>query len=335
MRYAVLLISMLLLAALCAGQESNINTFKDFEIQVNELEKNAEYDQAIQLTRTVWSQFPNREFDLMKEMIYLNFKTGRYDDNLQIWAEGQAKGYFFLLNTRMKKYEPYINNEFFFDLVRTDEALRQASFMESETVYEIELPDTITPSRKYPLMIILHGGGRNMEKMRESWKIIPAMKSDFIITFVQSYRHLDYNTFGWTSSDERAYNDLMDIFTEIVAKYPVDTSCVILCGISAGGTMAFDIALNNILTVSGVIAFCPGKPRKIDPDALDQCSFKIFMLGGEFDYYLPRQEEMARLFKEFNILYHYKIITGMHHEFPMDYELQMNEGIAFLLNAEG
>ena len=44
------------------------------------------------------------------------------------------------------------------------------------------------------------------------------------------------------------------------------------------------------------------------------------MLGGETDYYLPKQKQLVELFEETGVHYTYKIIPGMGHEFPEEYE---------------
>jgi predicted esterase len=326
----VIILSMLLLVAVSTSQEYRIKDYTDFEKQVNILEKNKQFEQAIKLTRIVWEQFPEREFDLMKEMIYLNSKTGQSEKNLTLWAAGHQKGYFFLLNTAMKKFEPYLKYDRFKQLVKRDEELRLASFDQSESIYELILPDSFIASKKYALMIILHGGGSNLAKTRSRWKLISEMKSEYIVVFIQSYRHMDSNTFGWTSADERAHRDIERCFKQIVSRYPVDTTHTILCGMSSGATMAFDIVFNRILPTHGIIAFCPGKPWKIDMEKLKVIKPEVFMIGGETDYYLSKQTELVTLFQKYEIPYHYRIIPDMGHEFPPEYENLMHEALGVM-----
>jgi dienelactone hydrolase len=312
------------------GQEYKITDFRDYEMQVNMLEKAGNYDDAKILTGMVRDRFPEREFDLIKELVYLNFKTERYEENLILWAEGHKKGYFFLLNTRMKRYEPYSDNEVFPSLVEKDEQLRKASWEKSTTVYEIVLPDSLITDKEYPLIIILHGGGSNLKKTRARWKIFAELKSAYMVAFLQSYRHMDYNTFGWTSGDKKAHSGIKTCYDEIVNKYPVDTTRIILAGMSAGGTMAFDILFNNILPVNGVVAFCPGNPWISDSAIKLLNKPGVYMIGGASDYYLPVQKGLVALLQGLQIRISYEIIPGMGHEFPNDYESQMKKALSFL-----
>jgi hypothetical protein len=92
--------------------------------------------------------------------------------------------------------------------------------------------------------------------------------------------------------------------------------------------MAFEIALNNILPVNGVIGFCPGKPWKVDTDIIRHIKPKVYMIGGASDYYRSKQEEMVKLFKMYNIPHEYEIISDMGHEFPADYKHHMNKALS-------
>jgi predicted esterase len=314
-----------------SSQKANISTFSDFESRVNQLEKNGFYREAIQLTQKVWNQFPENEFDLMKEMIYLNEKTEQYTQNLNLWEAGHQKGYFFLLSPRIKKYEPYLQYPQFTELSQTDEALRQAALKNSKTIYEVVLPALYAATLKYPLIIVFHGGGSSLERAKRSWKIFPPLTNDYILIYLQSYRPMDSGTFGWSSADERSHREIKECYDEILDLYSVDTSQVYLTGISAGATMALDVSLKKILPVRGAIAFYPGMPRKLTSETLITSKPKIFMLGGETDYYLPKQKQLVELFEKTGNQYTYKIIPGMGHEFPHDYERIMTESLSYFL----
>ena len=54
------------------------------------------------------------------------------------------------------------------------------------------------------------------------------------------------------------------------------------------------------------------------------------MVGGEKDYYLPKQKELTQIFDKWSISYSFKIIPGMRHSFPDDYESLMQSALDFL-----
>ena len=91
--------------------------------------------------------------------------------------------------------------------------------------------------------------------------------------------------------------------------------------------MVFDLAFNNILSVQGIIGFCPGKPRNFDVNIINNKDIKLYMLGGETDFYLERQKQMAELFEQAGIAYIHDIIPGMGHAFPQGLSAGNSKGV--------
>lgn len=304
--------------------------FESFQAQVNALEEQERYREAIELTEGVWDRFPDRVFELIKEMEYLNEKTGRRKQTLGLWADGHRRGLFFFLDSRIRRYQPYLDLPGFQDLAKRDAELREAALASSKTIFEVEEPVDFSRSETYPLLIILHGGGSTMAKARERWIRIPAIKQHFLVAFVQSYRYFDSKSFGWASGDPRADREIRTCFDEIVRRYPVDPERVIVGGTSAGATMALDLALRQVIPVSGVIAFCPGKPTGLDAVNTGGLKIKVFMVGGEQDPLLARQDEVSAFMTRAGIPHQSFVVPGMGHGFPEDYPARMVQALHFL-----
>jgi len=56
------------------------------------------------------------------------------------------------------------------------------------------------------------------------------------------------------------------------------------------------------------------------------------MLAGQNDYYLPKQDEMIKIFTSEHIDYLYKTIRGMGHEFPKQYDIIINDALNYLFD---
>jgi len=310
--------------------QGEITTFDEFNKTINELERKEKYSEAIDLIEKIWNRFPERRFDLIKEREYLNDKTFQYEKNLDLWEDGHKLGYFFLLNNRMSRYKKYVKFSRFDSLIHRDSVLRKEALETSLTIYSMIEPVDYDSEKTYPLLIILHGGGSNLEMARKRWKLIPELKVRYLISFIQSYRHYDSKTFGWKSSDLRAHREIRACFNEIVNQYAVDTTKVLIAGTSAGGTMAFDLAFNDVIPVQGIIAFCPGYSPSTEISKSKNKSVKVYMLGGEQDYYLSRQKELTRIFYQTGIKYKHEIIPKMGHGFPNNYQFVLQHALLFL-----
>lgn len=329
MQFKIFLIVLLTNISFVSGQNFKNNTFIDLENNITELENSERYEEAISLIENVKDRFPEKEFELIKELTYLYDKVGKYEMNLKLWKYGHTKGYFFLLNERVINYNSYMKLSDFDSIIIKNAVIREAALKKSKLIYKVIKPDNFRDQDHYPLFFILHGGGSNLEKVMNRWKPLPGKEYNFITVFLQSYLNYDSKNFGWRSSDKRIYNDIRNCFSEITEVYNIDTSLIVIGGTSAGGTMAIDIAFNNIIPVSGIIGFCPGKPRDFKLSKTNK-KIKIYMLGGEHDFYLEMQKEMAELFNQVGLFYKHIIVPGMGHEFPATYQENIKEALNYI-----
>jgi predicted esterase len=318
-----------------SAQTAKFSSYDEYYEEVNRLETEKSYDQALKLVGSVKNQFPDRQFEISQEFIYLYTKTEQFEKCFEIWEEGHRKGYFYFINTRMPRYAPFLEFERFTAIVEADAKLREEALAKSRTIYEVETPVGYSKENNYPLLIVLHGGGSSIERARKKWKS-EKLGQEYILAFVQSYLHYDYKTFGWRSYDPRAREDLKRCYDEIIKAYSVDTSMLVIGGISAGGTAAFDIAFNQILPVRGLIGICTGKPDEFDSTrvrASKTAGLKVIIMGGEKDYYLPHQEEMVAVFKAVGLSYRFDVIAGMGHEYPQDFSSRLDSALKFVADS--
>ena len=323
-----------ILTILIINTYGQLPSYDSFIQHVNDLENSGNYEKASDYLNDYRKNYPEKYFELSKEEIYLNEKLQRYEDNLLIFKSGHQQGYFYFLHPELPKCKPYSTLYEFESISVTDLELREKALSGSETKYEIMLPARYSEDRFWPVCLIFHGGGSNLEAVKKHWHSAK-LDSNFIKVYIQSYRHYDYNTFGWRPGDERADQDVTEIFRYLSEQYAVDTSLVLLAGISAGGTYATDLALRKIIPVRGTLTFCPGIPSSIEEEAKHTSgylSFSAFIVGGENDYYLPSQKKMVELFSNIGVQFVFEVVAGMGHEYPDDEGHWIDEGIKFLLN---
>ena len=213
-------------------------TYNELIEKINVYEKNGEFDKALSLIKENRSKFPYYFFDLSKVEIYLNEKLNKYSDNLLIFHEGHKKGFFYFIDERIPKYKPYTDLSEFESISQEDLKLRNEAIRASKIIYEVVLPKNFSTDRNWPLCLIFHGGGSNLDQVKNHWHS-PGLDSAYIKIYFQSYRHYDSKTYGWTTGDPRSDEELRKLFGTIVNSYPIDHSNIIAAGISAGGTFAW------------------------------------------------------------------------------------------------
>lgn len=303
----------------CLSQQDEWR-WQQFQDSLNRLERDSSYKSAMEFLQANKKNFVGKWFELSKDEIFLNEKLGKYEQNLTVYNLAHQKGFFYFIHPNLPKYKPYNDLPYFSEISKKDLELRDIANSKSEMVYDIVYPQNYNKQKKYPAILILHGGGSNLEKVKQHWDC-EQLDNQFIKIYVQNYLHYDSNNFGWRSGDEEAFKKIKLLYSEIKKSHLLDEKKLIISGMSAGGTFAIDIAMRQIIPITGFITFCPGIPQilgsehynvVVKPDIIG------FMVGGENDYYLEGQKQMMTVFKNLQIPCQYFIVENMGHEYPND-----------------
>jgi len=105
-----------------------------------------------------------------------------------------------------------------------------------ERTYSLFVPDGLTAESPAPLIITLHGSGRNGASLVEKWKGL-AEKENIILVGPDST-----NSAHWAAPDDGPVL-LRDLVDDVSKQFPVDQRRIFLFGHSAGAGFALQIAL--------------------------------------------------------------------------------------------
>lgn len=330
MKNSIALLLVLYTLVYASAQNSSVDSLLK---EINRLEKTEKFDTCLTLLQPYIKKYDENWFQISKEVIYLNEKTDKFDENLEIFKQGHKLGYFYLIHPAIPKYKPYKKLDSFNTISKIDLKLREEALKNANTIYEIQLPANYSQAEKYPLCFIFHGGGSTLKRVKKHWHS-DKLDSSFIKVYLQSFRHYDSETFGWRSGEKRTDDDIQRIYNELKNKYNIDTANTIVCGISAGGTCAIDLAVRQVIPVKGFITFCSGISESITLDFVKKQSGKLkgFIVGGENDYYLPKQKQMTEIFDNTNFAHKHIIVKDMGHQYPDNENDYINEALKFITN---
>ena len=141
--------------------------------------------------------------------------------------------------------------------------------------YLTVVPDDHTPDVNYPLVIMLHGFGANMQDLAG---LAPAIESEGYvyacpnapIPFELGLGQVGY---GWTPPRGEATPEdihhaerlLSEFFDEIISKFRISSGQALLMGFSQGGGMTYRCGLGRPEIFAGLVALSASLP---DPDEL-------------------------------------------------------------------
>jgi poly(3-hydroxybutyrate) depolymerase len=102
--------------------------------------------------------------------------------------------------------------------------------------YYIFVPDSVKPATPAPLIVMLHGSGRNGQPLVEKWKELAA-KEGIILVGPDAI-----NSEGWSSPVDGP-DFLHDVVESLKSKYAINPRRVYLFGHSAGAIFAIYMSL--------------------------------------------------------------------------------------------
>ena len=145
----------------------------------------------------------------------------------------------------------------------------------SQLKYLTVHPDNYDPNGKYPLIIMLHGFGANMQDLAGIAPILNA--TGYVYSFPNAPEEMDLAPgmvgYSWTHPDRRRDPEedaksrvlLNAYFREVMEQYDVDSGNVVLGGFSQGGRLAYACGLSNPDMFAGIIAL---SAAVFEPEAL-------------------------------------------------------------------
>lgn len=166
---------------------------------------------------------------------------------------------------------------------------------DSDQPYALYLPRQFDPSRKYPLVISLHGAQSNhrlnlrrvfgrgnlpRETDSEASRYFPAFRDvDFIVAcpFARG-------TMGYQGVAEK---DVYDVLADVKRRFPIDEDRIYLTGLSMGGGGTLWLGLTRPDLWAAVAPVCPAIPPGTDDLAPNALNLPIHLFHGEADPIVP------------------------------------------------
>lgn len=198
----------------------------------------------------------------------------------------------------------------------------------SQLKYLTVHPDDYDPNKKYPLIVMLHGFGANMQDLAG---IAPVINSTgYVYAFPNGPEAMElgpgYIGYSWThperrrdpEEDAKTRTMLNGFFTEVMEQHDVKPGNAVLGGFSQGGRMAYACGLGKPELFAGVMAL---SAAVFDTEPLrEQLPVErtqpVFIAHGDAD--MTVSVDQARMMKEFLIAEGYQPV---YNEYPMGHEI--------------
>jgi predicted esterase len=259
--------------------------------------------------------------------------TKQFDKAIDLWISANKEGIFFPFEYDKDNFWPpyiseYQNNKRFEDFLVINDSLKKSLASNLKAEYFVNLPNNYNPNTKYPMIIILHGGIGDNNMVFEKWdsKVI---KNDFISVYPHGCIAEGSYTYRFGQSGMK---DLKDIYSQVISKYSVDTSKIILAGQSDGGRLSIQLAYNDI-PIKGLFLAFPVIPDDFNDKRaiyLKKRYTKIFVLCGDKDNFHSGQQHLSKILDNVKVDNKFIIYPDLGHNFPSDFPEQLEKGLLYL-----
>lgn len=280
---------------------------------------------------------PNIRYDLIYWELAIQYaKLKKYDKCFEILKKGQDEGQYYFIIEGDREYPSYLkelkkqNKNEYTSFIKQNKFLIEEANKSSNTEYMIQLPSGSNEKKKYPLLLVMHGGIGSIRSMQSNYSS-PKLKNDYIVAFFQGSIMQGTNSRSFLRENWR--NRVEEGFKQIIQKYPIDTSQVILAGPSAGGARALLLGLRNIIPAKGLLLSYAVAPGNLDSLAYIDAAgrgIKIALICGENDWAIKQQKELAYKFDKYGIQNRFVVFPEKGHEFPDNWSYYLDTSLEFI-----
>lgn len=146
--------------------------------------------------------------------------------------------------------------------------------------YYLYVPEKVAP--KPPLILTLHGSGRDGSSLVEKWKDI-ADKEGFILAGPNSM-----NPARWSSTDD-SEDFLRELVQQLISQYSIDPKKVFLFGHSAGAVFALNLSMSQseYFAATAIHAGSWRSSEELNIVRLAKRKTPIAIFVGDVDQYFP------------------------------------------------
>lgn len=148
--------------------------------------------------------------------------------------------------------------------------------------YYIFVPPSVKPGTEVPLLVLLHGSGRNGLTLVEKWKDL-ANQEGFVVVGPDAS-----DSSGWRMPED-APEFIYELAEMLIKKYPIATNRIYLFGHSAGAVMALNLAMFESTYFAAVAVHAGSWRSEKEFSFLDAATRKtpIKIIVGDRDSFFP------------------------------------------------
>ncbi|KFN01900.1 alpha/beta hydrolase [Bacillus clarus] len=188
------------------------------------------------------------------------------------------------------------------------------------------------------LLITMHGDQENIQIVEPYWESV--LLQDYALALPQSSQIQFSDGYVWDDI-EKGSREVKKHYDKIIANNNSNAfENIIIGGFSAGARVALHAILHGEIEVNGFIFAAPWLPEIEEwyglIDLLKDKGIKGYIICGDQDEdCFACTQQFIRLLREKNVEHMYKVIPGLHHDYPKGFEELLEEAVEYISGKNG
>lgn len=337
-KISIIILAILILSAAAAAgiekvEKEEMMNYEKFSKKAAELYNEKKYDEVISLYEKALPQFPDNVFDITSVLTQLYMFKKEYEKCLDVFEYGLKRKAVYPIFPSGSYWQPLEKYDRFKKIIEENNCLRAELTAGATPIFEVLTPTDFSPAKTYPLFLVLHGWNESLQNLKQHWHS-EKINADFVLVLIQSSQAASSRGFGWDDS-ALAKKDILEIYKQITARYPIAADKVIIGGFSQGGLTAVTIAVSNVISFAGFIALHPGGILADDLNSETVGKARQRGLRGTIiirgqDKTVKEKMDLVKILQDAQLPYRY-ILSDSIHWYPADFAQQLDAAITDIL----
>ena len=211
---------------------------------------------------------------------------------------------------------------------------RHAQALQSARPERLLLPPVEGAARPYPLLVAMHPYSSSAADFAQYWQVLASQ--GWLVLLPQSSQIVSPDGYCWDNT-LLAIDEIKAHLADITQQYPIDPRRTVVAGFSQGGGLALWLAVSQAVPAAGFIGLAPYL-RTLDDllpalpaGPIDGVRGVMFTGGQDRDEGMF--DKMESLLQSHRIPYRRQHDPDLAHEIPPDFDRQLAEALAFILEA--
>ena len=181
------------------------------------------------------------------------------------------------------------------------------------------------------LFMVLHGNQENIDMTYKYWNNIPI--KNYLLALPQSSMIEFSDAYSWEDIT-KGTKEVKSHFDYIINNFKKSKNDIILGGFSAGAQIIFELIEEEYIIPKGLILMAPWIPDITEKanviNKIKKNKIKVFLLVGDKDKDCFKiTEQFIKLLKQNEISFKSKIINDLDHEYPNNFENELEDAVDY------